>query len=124
MDGANSLAIAIIRLLAFTGARKSEIIALRWTEVDFANSCLMLDESKTGAKILALGATAREVPSSIPREQSSAWVFPATSGRGYFQGVDKVWRRLRELAGFPIYDFTICDIRSRQWALLEATAYP
>ena len=32
--GANRFAVAIIRLLAFTGARKSEIASLKWSEVE------------------------------------------------------------------------------------------
>ena len=33
-NGGNPFAIAIIRLLAFTGARKSEIVRLHWSEVN------------------------------------------------------------------------------------------
>ena len=62
-DGANPAAVANIRLLAFTGARKSEIANLRWSEVDFDRDLLRLEDSKSGPKIIPLGAPAREVPS-------------------------------------------------------------
>jgi integrase len=42
VNGANSMAIAIIRPLEFTDARNSEIVGLRWNEVDFADHCLRL----------------------------------------------------------------------------------
>lgn len=46
--------LAAIRLLIFTGARLSEILALRWQQVDFDHACLRLPESKTGAKLIYL----------------------------------------------------------------------
>ena len=121
INGANPMAIAIIRLLALTGARKSEIVKLRWTEVDFAHHCLKLGDSKTGPKILTLGAPAQEVLASLQQDVNIAWVFPASSRRGdrqkgaldkaadrheraaggYYQGLEKVWRQLRIAAGFP-----------------------
>jgi integrase len=101
VKGANPGAIAIIRLLAFTGARKNEIAGLRWKEVDFAHNCLRLGNSKTGPKIVALGAPAQKVLAGLPRDRNAVWVFPASYGLGHFQGVEKVWRRLRIAAGFP-----------------------
>ena len=48
-------AIAAIRLLALTGCRKSEILNLRWTEVDFAGRALRLDDAKSKARVRPLG---------------------------------------------------------------------
>lgn len=97
----NPYAIAIIRLLAFTGARKSEIITLRWSEVDLERGYLRLSDSKTGAKVIPIGAPACEVLASVPRVDGTDFVFPASSGEAYFQGVEKVWRVVRRAAGFP-----------------------
>src|SRR3546814_9219785 len=47
-DHTYSTSADIIRLLALTGCRRSEIIGLRWDEVDFDGSCLRLAESKEG----------------------------------------------------------------------------
>ncbi|MDQ6868361.1 MAG: hypothetical protein M3178_08145 [Pseudomonadota bacterium] len=58
-EGASPAPIAIIRLLAFTGARKSEIASLKWSEVDLQRGYLALGDSKTGAKIIPLGACRR-----------------------------------------------------------------
>jgi len=100
-EGANPAAIAIIRLLAFTGARKSEIAALRWSEVDLARSCLRLGDSKTGAKVVPIGAPAAEVLANLSAIDGSPYVFPAATGDSHFQGVEKVWRKARAAAGFP-----------------------
>lgn len=99
--GANPSAVAIIRLLAFTGARKSEIASLKWQEVDAERGYLRLGDSKTGAKVVPIGAPAIKVLSTIPRVEGTDYVFPASGGKGHFQGTEKVWRAVREAAGFP-----------------------
>jgi integrase len=100
-EGTSPAAIAIIRLLAFTGARKSEIASLKWSDVDIQRGYLALGDSKTGAKIIPLGAPAVEVLSGVARIEGATYIFPASSGEGHFQGVEKVWRRVRVAAGFP-----------------------
>ena len=100
-EGANPSAIAIIRLLAFTGARKSEIAGLRWSEVDLGRGYLRLGDSKTGAKVIPIGAPACEVLAGIAAIEGSEYVFPASSGGGKFQGVERVWQKTRIAAGFP-----------------------
>ncbi len=99
--GSNPAAIAIIRLLAFTGARKSEITGLRWSEVDLERGYLRLGDSKTGAKVIPIGAPACEVLAGLHEIAGSPFVFPASSGGGFFQGVEKVWKMVRAAAGFP-----------------------
>ena len=100
-EGANPSAVAIIRLLAFTGARKSEIAGLRWSEVDLGRGYLRLGDSKTGAKVIPIGAPACEVLASVTAIEGSEFVFPASSGKGRFQGVERVWQKVRTTAAFP-----------------------
>ncbi len=100
-SGANPAAIAIIRLLAFTGARKNEIVALRWSEVDLGRGRICLGDSKTGAKAFPIGAPAIEVLAGLARFDHTPFVFPASSGSASFQGTEKVWRKVRVAAGFP-----------------------
>lgn len=108
-EGANPAAIAIIRLLAFTGARKNEVARLRWSEVDLERGYLRLGDSKTGAKVIPIGAPASEVLANLTAVEESPFVFPATSGDAAFQGTEKVWRKLRERAGFP--ELRLHDLR-------------
>ncbi|HEY8669446.1 MAG TPA: hypothetical protein VIL63_01280, partial [Terriglobales bacterium] len=44
-------AVDIIRQLALTGCRRSEMIGLKWTEADTEASCLRLEDSKEGESI-------------------------------------------------------------------------
>jgi integrase len=107
--GANRSAVNIIRLLALTGARRNEIAGLQWAELDVERACLRLKDSKTGAKILQLGAPALLLLNGLTQTRSSPYVFPATSGVGHFQGIKRVWQAVRKEAGFP--DLRLHDLR-------------
>lgn len=98
-SGTNPHAIAIIRLLAVTGARRNEIEALQWSEVDQERGVLRLADSKTGAKVIPLAPAAQVILSELPKVKGSKWVFPAVSGDGHFQGLGKIWREVRTSAG-------------------------
>ena len=94
-QGVNSNSLAILRLLVPTGARRNEIASLRWEHVDFERKALRLPDSKTGAKIVPLGAPALAVLTAMPRKEGSPWVFPAARGKGHRGGMPGVWRKLR-----------------------------
>ena len=47
-------AIVAIRLLMLTGCRRSEIISLRWDDVDWAVGELRLRDAKTGPRMVPL----------------------------------------------------------------------
>jgi len=83
------VATAAIKLLLLTGARRGEILALQWEEVDLDRGCLRLQDSKTGAKVIRLAAAALSLLAALPR--SARWVFPATKGSGHYVGLSKHW---------------------------------
>ena len=109
VEGANPHALAIIRLLVFTGARKGETERLRWEEVDLGAGLLRLSDSKTGQKVILLNPPAVEVLSGISQSGKSPFVFPASRSEGYFGGVVKVWRKARTRAGLS--DVRLHDLR-------------
>ena len=47
--------VEIIRQIALTGCRRSEMIALMWTEADTDASCLRLIDSKEGTSVRPIG---------------------------------------------------------------------
>lgn len=108
-NGANPYAIAAIRLLLLTGCRKSEILSLRWQEVDFASGFLRLSDSKTGAKIIHLGAPARAVLADLPHQSNNPYVICGDVGGCHLVGLQKVWASVRSLAGLD--DVRIHDLR-------------
>lgn len=92
-------AIAAIRLLIMTGCRKSEILGLRWAWVDFERGCLRLPDSKTGAKVVPIGAPALEVLAALPRIDGNPFALPGDKEGAHFVGLAKAWERLRTRAG-------------------------
>ncbi len=107
-DGGNPFAVTAIRLLVLTGARKSEILTLKWDHVDTERGCLRLPDSKTGAKVIPLGAAALEALSEIPRVEGNPYVLPGLEGR-HFVGLQKTWERIRKRAGLE--DVRLHDLR-------------
>lgn len=47
--------VDIVRYLALTGRRRSEMIGLKWTEADTDSSCFRLEDSKEGESIRPIG---------------------------------------------------------------------
>lgn len=88
----------IIRLLLFTGARKSEILNLTWGEVDLERGRILLPwhRSKTGEKMIPLNSAA--VAEIMRRPRAGPYVFPAARGDGPTVGLYKTWDRVREVA--------------------------
>ncbi len=104
-------AATILKLLILTGARRGEIEALKWSEVDFQFGMLRKDTSKTGAKIIPLARAALLILEE-QRQWTSGnqkWVFPGQKGEGSFDGLGKEWEKVRKLAGIP--DVRIHDLR-------------
>jgi len=89
---------AIVRLLLFTGARKSEILNLTWGEVDLERGRILLPwhRSKTGEKMIPLNSAA--VAEIMRRPREGPYVFPAARGEGPTVGLYKTWDRVREVA--------------------------
>lgn len=100
-EGANIYAVNAIRLLALTGCRKSEILSLKWDYIDWERSCACLPDSKSGAKVVPLGAAALEVLLSLPRTGAQPFVFPSNRSEGHFVGLQKFWEKIREQADLP-----------------------
>lgn len=97
-EGENPYGLAGIRLLMLTGCRKSEILTLKWEHVDFENSCLRLPDSKTGAKVVMLGAPALDILSNLPRIQTNPFVLPGKKRRQHLVGLPKIWERIKARA--------------------------
>jgi integrase len=89
-----------IRLLLLTGARKSEILGLRWSEIDLERQWVKLPatRSKTGAREpIRLAEAAIAILQRQPR--STDFVFPAQSSAGHMVGLPRAWTRVRTRAG-------------------------
>lgn len=69
--------VAAIRVAALTGLRISEVIAMRWDDVDFESGRVDLPTTKTGPRVHDLPAAALSLIAELPR--INEWMF--TTGR-------------------------------------------
>lgn len=98
----------IIRLLLLTGCRKSEILKLRWTEIDGDRLCLL--DSKTGPRTVLLNLQAKKILARQPKKLGSKYVFPDPRNIGRHRSDElSLWRKIRCQAG--IADVRLHDLR-------------
>jgi integrase len=102
-------AIAGLRLLIFTGARKSEILGLHWRMVEFDRALLRLRDSKTGEKVIYLSAPALQLLAELPRIAGNPHVLPGERSGRHLINIEKTWRRVRHEAGLD--DVRLHDLR-------------
>ncbi len=102
-------AVLAIRLLLLTGARRNEILDLRWQDVDLDTGTLNLPDSKTGKKSIPLGPAPAELLAAAPRLEGSPYVIPGRRPNGRFVGLQRPWARIRERAGLG--DVRLHDLR-------------
>lgn len=109
-DGsASAPAIAAIRLLLLTGARRDEILTLKWSYIDLSRGVARLPDSKTGAKTIVLPPPALEVLAGIIRVEGNPFVIVGAKPGARLINLAKTWRRIRAAAGLP--DLRLHDLR-------------
>lgn len=106
-------AIAAIRLLIFTGARRGEILGLRWEWIDWQAGRANLPDSKSGRKPLMLPPAALEVLRSLDRPASNTgFVIPGgdhSDPEIALQNLKRSWGVIRTAAGLG--DVRMHDVR-------------
>ena len=102
----------LVVLALSSGMRKSEMLTLRWRQVDFNSQTIKLLDSKNGDQRLV---PLVEPALSILRERSkvrridSEFIFPAKNGNRSWQLTSKEWKRKIEKAG--LVNFRVHDMR-------------
>lgn len=100
--------IATVRLLAVTGLRVGEALALTWDEVDLAKSCLRLRDAKAGSRTVPLGNAARVLLSSFERVGPFVLWGPGPKQPLSHWAVRKLWDAIRvqaKVKGSRLHDF-------------------
>jgi integrase len=107
-DGTLSIfAIAAIKLIVLTGARRHEILSLRWEHVDLDAGELRLPDSKTGAKTLYLAPAAIEVLRALPHVAGNPHVIVGRRAGAHLVNLKDPWQTIRAAAkvdGVMIHD--------------------
>ncbi|MBW2316580.1 MAG: tyrosine-type recombinase/integrase [Deltaproteobacteria bacterium] len=116
----DSTAADAIRLIALTGCRPSEITCLRWEEVNLPRALLVLDDSKTGEKLVRLGAHARELLAH--RRQKCTYVFPSPKKQNSpYRELKRPWHHVLEKSG--VQDLFLKDFRHTQASVAGESGY-
>ena len=99
-----AMTIEIIRQIALSGCRRSEIITLLWSEVDTECSCLRLADSKEGESIRPVGLPVVEFMEARREERTSAYVFPGLGEDNAFGSFPNHWEQIFRKS--PLSDVT------------------
>lgn len=90
-----ALTVDIIRQIALTGCRRSEMIGLMWSEADTGASCLRLADSKEGASVRPIGLAVVEYLEERRKGQAGTYVFPGPRGEdAAFGGFPNHWKQI------------------------------
>ncbi len=95
-----------------TGARKSNVLSMRWHEISFERATWTIPETKNGdAHTVPLVRVALEILKMREEQRSkgSDYVFPGSGRTGHLASPKTGWRRILERAG--IRDLRIHDLR-------------
>lgn len=89
-----AMTVDIIRQIALTGCRRSEMIGLKWTEADEEASCLRLEDSKEGESIRPIGLPVVEYLEQRHTGDVGTYVFPGRGEDNAFGSFPNHWEQL------------------------------
>lgn len=107
---------SVIGLVALTGARPSEIMRLRWEDVDLELGTLIFRGRKAGDDlVMRIGGTA--ILRLRPLSRDSEWVFPGPRG-GPMKEVRRTWKALAKKCELPP-GTRLYDVRAAVATIIE-----
>lgn len=92
-------ATGAIRLLLFTGCRKSEILTLRWEHVDLERGAFLLVDAKTGKRHVLLSAPATAVVATLHSIRIGSYVVAGDDPEQPRSDLNRPWRAIVKRAG-------------------------
>ena len=115
--------VAAIRLLV-TGCRHSEILSLRWDDVDRTSGELRLRDAKAGPRMVPLTAPVAAVLDGISRDLGNPWVIVGQKSGTRISSLRPWWHTIRTRAGLSNVRLHDCrhSFASRALALGESVS--
>lgn len=99
---ANPQLWAIVSLLLYTGARKSELLQARWEHVDVEQRSWLIPDSKTGkARRVPLATAAVEVIKDLVQIPNCPWLVPNPETLKPYNTIKRAWDTARTEARLP-----------------------
>lgn len=120
----------LVRLICYTGLRRGEALALKWTDIDEVANEMRFEVHKGdrhGAKTLPLNGPAREVLAARAAVKLSPFVFPGEPGEPddepkHFQGEGKWLQRI--IAETKLPGWTLHDLRRTFNSVCASLGFP
>ncbi|WP_160730737.1 site-specific integrase [Pontixanthobacter luteolus] len=99
---------AIVSLLLYTGARKSELLNAKWEHVDLEQRSWLIPDSKTGkARRVPLSGPAAQVIEGLAEIPNCPWLLPNPETRKPYNTIKRAWataRKEAKVSGLRIHD--------------------
>ena len=116
-----------ILLSLFTGARKSNVLSMRWKDIDFERSVWKIpgELSKNGGPMqIPLGQDVLDILRRRRAETSSIFVLPGPGAKGHYMEPKRAWGTLLKRA--KLEDLRIHDLRRSMgsWMTIGGTSLP
>ncbi len=93
-----------------TGARRANVLAMRWQDINFERAEWRIEETKNGTpQTVALSPEAVEILLNRKPSDNEVFVFPGSGKAGHLMEPKKGWKRILERAG--IDNLRIHDLR-------------
>jgi integrase len=107
----NKQLAAIVRLLLLLGMRVSELLSMRWENVDTGKQTIFIPTSKTGrSRRLPLPRAAIDIIERLPRPAGAIYLFPSSRDpKKHLTTIKHGWQAARDAAGLP--NLRIHDLR-------------
>jgi integrase len=101
----------LFTICLFTGARKSNVLSMRWEDIDFNLNEWRIPDTKNGdpLRVPLIGLALEILNHRIHLKETSPWVFPAKSKSGHIKNPKKAWIRILKQAGLT--NLRIHDLR-------------
>lgn len=100
IDGETNVYVrAAIWLFLLTGMRRSELLAVKWRDIDFTRAVLRLPKTKSGdEQSVSLSGAALAILQSVPRQEGNPYLLPGAKERKHLVNIGKPWNRMRQAA--------------------------
>ncbi|MEI8321107.1 MAG: site-specific integrase [Alphaproteobacteria bacterium] len=107
----NQTLATFFKLCLLTGARRSNVLAMRWQDISFDQETWNIVETKNGnSQLVPLSEQALGLLKSLFKKKESGWIFPSTTSKsGHLEEPKNVWKRILKKA--ELEDLRLHDLR-------------
>ena len=106
-----------------TAARRSNVLAMRWDQIDFSAKTWLVPRTKNGdAQLIPLNSQMMELLAQRRLDRADAWVFPGKGASGHLVEPKSAWRSLCKRAS--LVNFRLHDLRctNATWQIKSGTS--